>query len=184
MGVLFLGERKAIRNDYFNWTELWLNSNPIQVRDSIIDLVKILLAHEWNVSLKASNTQKTEKVQTQEGNKAYDPQRDAESCKHWTHTRTVVNVLALITVNERWGCSGSVRESYYEKREDVEVKKLFGWIINAKHCAHRHSILQTFSLPHTHTHAHTHKHSCSPQLLVQTGNSVLVALSGFWGGMC
>lgn len=39
------------------------------------------------------------------------------------------------------------------------------------------------SLTHRHTHSHTHKHSCNPQLLVQTGNGVLVALSGF-GGVC
>ncbi len=41
-------------------------------------------------------------------------------------------------------------------------------------------------LSHTHprTHAHTPKHSCNPQLLVKTGNGVLVALSGLWGGLC
>lgn len=53
------------------------------------------------------------------------------------HTRRLVHVLRMdthvhgrkwtqiITVNEKWGCSGSVRESYYERKEDVEVKKLF-----------------------------------------------------------
>ena len=66
--------------------------------------------------------------------KTSGPSRRKE-IKHMLHTYThshayaytymVVNALALITVNERWGCSGSVRESYYESREDVEVKKLF-----------------------------------------------------------
>lgn len=41
----------------------------------------------------------------------------------------------------------------------------------------------SFLHAHTHTRTHTRKHSCNPQLLVQTGNSVLVTLSGF-GGMC
>lgn len=38
------------------------------------------------------------------------------------------------------------------------------------------------------SHTHTHKHSCNLQLLVCTGNGILVALSGFGervgGGMC
>lgn len=54
-------------------------------------------------------------------------------------------------------------------------------IVPTDTASYRLSFLHTHT--HTHTRTRTRKHSCNPQLLVQTGNSVLVTLSGF-GGMC
>lgn len=100
-----------------------------------------------------------------------------ESCTFW-HGHAYTGVNGLIKVNERTGlyckCEGKVtmRGARMLKLKSCSGELLMLGIVPTDTASYRLSFSPT----------HTHKHSCNPQLLVQTGNSVLVTLSGF--GVC